>query len=862
MKKLNEKKQNKINEKKQLMNAAKEYYKQQEIKQNPLKKDAEKQRKKDIKHKKALLNELNKQRKAKSKISKTVQETIPYTVEFSNGIFESEKGRYSIMIEFDDINYHSATDDKQNSIFNRYCSFLNQYSSNVSLQIFIYNERSNKDSLMERMNISGKNDSLDYLRKEYNEIVNHHILEGLNDLVLRKYAVLSLKAENALEAENELRILKTETIKRLDEIGLNARCIDTEERLRVMHDIFRPDYVGNFQMDLQKIKTYGLSTKDFIAPQSFKFLKNTFEIGNEYASCLYIGNWPNSLSDKFVSELTANKFDMITTININPIESSIALKTVRHQLMGMDSNIVDKQKKAIKAGFSPEMIPRKLKEAYEEGKDLLDAIQHRNQKMFNTSLMLMLKAPTKELLQKQIKVIETTAKRHVCEALKLDYMQEIAFKQAMPFALTNIPVERPFTTEAAAVLLPFNGADIFDKTSASRFYGINELTKNMIAFDRRKLKNQNGFLLGTPGAGKSMTAKWEMYMNRISTNDDIIVIDPQGEYRPLADAMAGEVIKIESKSNNFINPLDLSLECEDNNPIISKKDFMYSFFEIIKNDGTTISGIEKSIISRCIDLVYGNYDNPTLRALFETLQDQPEGEAQNLAVMLELYLDGNFSKPTNVDMNNRFTVFDISKLSNNLKQLGLLTVLEYVWKRIIYNHSVGKRTWLYIDEIYLLFQNDYSDVYTYNLWKQSRKFGCVTTGITQNVEDLLRSDNARTLLGNSEYLILLNQAYSDRQALIEILNISDELSSHVVDANPGHGLFKAGGNIVPFKNEIEKGSVLYNLMTTNMDDRISVLVHSKEQKLGKIDELKDEINKLKKDVENIEKQLKESEETV
>lgn len=856
-KKVKEKKPKKINEKKMLVEQAGSFYKQEERKKNPLKKEAEKQRVTDVKTKKKLLAELNKQRKAKSKISKTVQDTIPYIADFDNGIFENKKNIYSVMVEFEDMNYHTSTIEEQEKVFLKYCAFLNQFSEDVSLQIFICNERTNQETLSSYLRIKSQNDGLDELRREYNEIVEEHIEKGLNDLILRKYVVISIKADDIVSATQNLNFMVTETIKGMMDIGVQAKKVKTKERLRILHDIFRPDYIGNFNMEYDKVKLYGISTKDFISPTSFKWARNHFEVGDRYARCIYIGNWASSISDKFVSELTRNNFDMLTSINIKPLEHGDALKTTRRQLLGMDSNKLEQQKKAMRSGFSPDMINRRLKEALEDAEELLEGLQKKNQKLFDTSLTIMLKAKTKEELDKQTKTIEVIAKRHVCEALKLDYMQEEAMKQVLPFAINTLPISRPFTTEAVAVLLPFNASDLFDKNGA--FYGISRLSGNMIISNRKSLKNQNAFILGTPGAGKSMTAKWEMFLRRISSNDEIIIIDPQGEYAPLSDAVNGSVIRVYETSKTRINPLDLSLENNEDNPIASKKDFMYSFFEIVKNDGQAISGMEKSIISRCLSIVYKKYlstkkeeDIPTLKDLYDCLLDQVEEEAQSLAGVLELHLDGIFSEPTNVDMENKFTIFDISKIGANLKALGLLTSLEFVWKRVLHNHAIGKRTWLYIDEIYLMFQNEYSDNYIYNLWKQARKYGCVTTGITQNVEDLLRSDNARTLLSNSEFLILLNQAYADRVAISEILRLSEDLSKYITDVQPGQGLFKAGATIIPFENKIPRESELYTLMTTNIDDKKEIAERKMKQLMSDKEKLEKEIKKLQAEVQKYE----------
>lgn len=766
-------------------------------------------------------------RKVKTKIPRTVQQSIPYLKVLDNGLFEVVKGLYSKTIRFQDVNYLTARQDDQEDIFVKYGAFLNYFSPSTQLQVTIFNRTMDKAKLESNILIKSRKDGLDEFREEYNGMLRDKITEGRNDIIKEKYITISIPAKNEGEAKGSFISLENETINNLRSMGSQASILSTKERLELMHDFYRPGHEGEFNIDLSTLRKQGITTKDVIAPDSFEFKRNYFRMGEKYGRALFVSKLPTFLTDKFISELADFSFNMIMTINIKGIAPDEALKRVKRQITGMEQDKIEQQKKASKAGYDPEMINHELRLSLREAEELLDDLQSKNQKMFLVNIIIIHLADSLEELDRNTDSINSVARKHLCQTAVLNYQQEDALASALPLGIQRLKITRTLTTESTAIFMPFTSQELIQKDGM--YYGLNAVSRNLIMLNRINLKNANGFILGTPGSGKSFSAKREMINVLLNTLDDVIIIDPEREYTPLVENFGGEIIQISTSSKNNLNPLDLNMNYSDeDDPLLLKSEFILSLFECIIGGNTGLSAKEKTIIDRCVKKTYTEYlqdfdanKMPTLLDFQHKLETQPEGEAKALALELELYTKGSlstFAKKTNINVNNRLVAFDIKDLGKQLKTMGMLIVLDTVWNRITQNRLAGKKTWLYIDEIYLLFANEYSANFLFELYKRARKWGGIPTGITQNVEDLLSSELARRMLSNSDFIMMLNQAPMDRAELAKLLSLSDTQIGYVTNSEPGNGLLFAGNSIIPFRDEFPRNTKLYQMMTTKPDE--------------------------------------------
>lgn len=776
-----------------------------------------------------MLSFLKKEKSAKKKvrIPKTTQQSIPYSMAFEDGILLHGRNRYSKSFQFKDINYQVAKQEDQEEVFAKYCEFLNFFDNSVDLQITITNKNFNKDDFEDKLIIKGKNDELETFRTEYNTMLKKKIVGGKNEIKKDKFITVSIEGNSIDEARNTFQRIESETHNVFKRMGSSITGLDLNQRLELLHDIYRVGQEGHFRYDPTEHKRKGLITKDLVAPDSFTFKRDHMIVGDKYARAIYIKDLPTFLNDKLLSEISDFSFNLILTMNIKSVDSVKALRIVKKQITGMEANKIEYQKRSLKNGYLEAFIPHELKHSLDEAKELLDDLINKNQKMFLTNILIVHFADSLDALNKDGKEIMNIASKFLCQIGTLHYQQEDALNSVIPFGLNLIKASRTLTTESTAIFMPFTNQELFQENGM--YYGLNAVSRNLIMFNRLSLKNPNGFILGTPGSGKSFAAKREMVNVLLNTDDDVIIIDPEREYTRLVSNFKGEVIHISAGSKNFINPLDMTMDyADDDDPLLLKSDFILSLCEVIVGGRYGLSPREKSIIDRCLKLTYHNYlqtfnqeDVPTLYDFYEQLKAQDDDEANQLAIALELYVKGNlsvFSNKTNININNRFVCFDIKDLGKQLKTMGMLIVLDQVWNRITLNRSKGKRTWIYLDEIYLLFANEYSANFLFELYKRARKWGGVPTGITQNVEDLLKSELARRMLSNSDFLMMLNQAPSDRNELADLLNISDTQLSYVTNSDSGQGLLFVGNAIVPFKDEFPRNTKLYKMMTTKVEE--------------------------------------------
>lgn len=766
-----------------------------------------------------------KQQKKRKKRSapKTVQKTLPYQMIVYDCIFRIDDSHFSKTYRFEDINYSIAKQEEQEAIFLGYCAVLNSLDTGADMQITVYNNRVNKAKFNDMVLLKRKGDGFDRYIDVYNQMLTDKMEQGQNGIIRSKFLTVTVQAADEDAARVKFSSIDVEIINAFKKLGSDIRPMTANERVALLKDIFRGADIEIPELTEKDFRRK--ADRAYCCPDYLEFKKDYFMWGDKYARTMFIKDMPASLKDCLLTDILGTNLDVMVTVNVAPVDPYKALKIVQHQLTSMQANKMQAERKAIQSGYTADVINQDLKHSLQEAEELLDDLRSKNQKMFLDNIIIMVTAANMDELNANTETIEAVVRKHICSLSTLYYQQEKGLQSVLPVGNCTLKIRRTLTTESTAVLLPFSAKEISQKNGM--YYGLNALSNNMILFSRLNLKNPNGFILGSPGSGKSFAAKREMLNVFLATDDDIIIIDPESEYASLVAALNGETIYVSPASGNHINPLDMTKDySDDESPLTMKSDFILSFCEcLVGRQG--LSAKERGIIDRCLTMTYGKYlqtfdseKTPTLMDFYENLKAQPEQEAQGLALSFELYIKGNlnmFAHRTNVDTSNRVVSYDIKDLGKQLKTLGMLIVLDYVWNRITMNRAKGKRTWIYMDEIYLLFANEYSANFLFELYKRARKWGGVPTGITQNVEDLLKSETARSMLSNTDFIMMLNQATSDREQLAKLLNISDNLLTFVTNSDSGQGLICCGGSIIPFKDQFPHNE-LYDLMTTKLEE--------------------------------------------
>ncbi len=769
----------------------------------------------------------------KLKPPKSVQEAIRYEEMFENGVCNVDGFLYSKTIKISDINYQTARRDDQIDMFSDYCSVLNSFDPSVRVQISIINQHLEEDEFKENMLLPMANDTLNDYRKELNTMLIDKALEGQNSIIHEKYITISGIFQNYEQAVSRLSRIVSEASSLFKKLGCEVTDCTGADRLRLIHNQLRPS--EKFRFDYKDLIYSGLKTKDFVCPSSFDFSeKNFYEYGDgEVGQTLFLRDLPSDLGDRLIAELTEIPVDMVITLHIQSVEKSKAFDLVGKKITFMEQQKQHEIKKYLKDSggvYDESMLPYELRYSLQDATQFRDDMQNKNQQMFKMTMLINTHAKTIEELNDTIFQITTIARKNNCKFASLDYMQEKGLNSTLPLGKNFVPIERTLTTASTAIFIPFTNMELYQ--SGGIYYGLNAISKNLLFFDRRSLKAGNGLIFGTPGSGKSFAAKREMIS--VLLNDptaEVIILDPEREYSNLARGFDGEIIDISASSKSHINAFDINLDyADENDPISLKSEFIISLIELLAGGNSGLSSAERTVIDRTAIIIYQKYFQyadeskmPTLEDFWETLKKQPEDEAKALALSLEVYVKGSlstFAHKTNVDIKKRLVVFDMKDLGKQLKPMGMLIVLDQIWNRITENRNKGRRTWLYIDEMQLFFNSEQCSSYFFELWSRARKWGAIPTGITQNVETLLMSDDGRRILSNSvsSFVMMLNQSKIDGDELSKLLNISDELMTHITNSDSGHGLLFAGKSIIPFEDKFPENTQLYKMMTTKVEE--------------------------------------------
>ena len=767
--------------------------------------------------------------KRDGRLPKTAQQTIPYQEMCRDGICIIGDRYFTKQIQFYDVNYQLAQNEDKNLIFENYCDFLNYFDSSIKVQLSFLNQRADMEEYQKSIHIPEQADDFNGIRREYSGMLKGQLARGNNGLTKTKYITFGIEADSLKEAKPRLERIEADVLANFKVLGVRAHSLDGYERLAILHRMFHPSDNQKFKFAWDAIWKTGLSSKDFIAPDSFTFKSGQyFQIGRTYGAVSFLQILAPELTDRMLADFLDLENSMVVTLHIQSIDQSAAIKNIKRKITDLDRMKIEEQKKAVRAGYDMDIIPSDLATFGSEAKTLLEDLQSRNERMFLVTMLVMNHAGTRQKLENNIFQAAGVAQKYNCALRRLDYQQEQGLMSSLPLGLNQISIQRGLTTSSTAIFVPFTTQELFMNGEAL-YYGLNALSNNLIMADRKKLKNPNGLILGTPGSGKSFSAKREITNAFLITPDDIAIIDPEQEYSPLVQRLGGQVIDISPASDQYINPMDLTLNySEDDNPLTLKSDFILSLMELIVGGKSGLEPVEKTVVDRCVHMVYRDYlqdprpeKMPVLGDLYELLRKQPEQEAQRLATALEIYVTGSlnvFNHQTNVEIKSRIVCYVIKNLGKQLKKFGMQVVQDQVWGRVSENREAHKSTRLYIDEMHLLLREEQTAAYTVEIWKRFRKWGGIPTGITQNVKDLLASREIANIFENSDFIYMLNQAGGDRQILAKQLNISPHQLGYVTNSNAGEGLLFYGNVIIPFVDHFPKDTELYSIMTTRPED--------------------------------------------
>lgn len=756
----------------------------------------------------------------------TVEDTIPYLRMLKSGICQLDKTHFNKCISFQDINYQLALEEDKDLIFNQFANVLNSFDPTVTIEFSYVNQIGRNTELKAAIQIPDKNDGYDDIRLEFRDMLKNQLAKGNNGLKKSKYITFGIEATNVEQARTKLERIEIDLLSNLKSMGVRAESLTGIERLKVLHDILNPDKFFSFSYKDLKPRE---STKSVIAPDSFNFIPSRyFKFGNYIGAVSHIQILASELSDRMLAEFLDIDDNINISFHIKAIEQTEAIKMVKRKNTDIDRMKIEENKKAVCSGYDMDILPSDLITYGDNIKMLLKDLQTRDERMFVVTIIFMNFAKSLQKLDATLSQISSIASKHNCKIKRLDHSQEQGFISVLPLGVNKIEINRCLTSSSTAVFLPFTTEELFINSENSLYYGLNALSHNLIMADRKMLKNPNGLILGTPGSGKSFSAKREMANAILTTDDDIIICDPEGEYGNLVKQFKGEVIKVSAKSQDYLNPLDINMNYGDGDaPLKDKANFIMSMLELVVG-GSGLTAEEKSVIDRCLPKIYEEYfsnpipeNMPILQDLYDMLKGQEEKVGKKLATEMEIYVSGSlnvFNHQSNIDLNKQLLCFDIKELGTQLKKIGMLVIQDQVWNKVSQNRNSGKSTRYYIDEFHLLLKDEQTSQYSVEIWKRFRKWGGIPTGITQNVKDLLASKEIENIFDNTDFILMLNQATGDREYLVSKLKISKDQEKFVTNSKAGEGLVFFGNTIVPFVDNFPKDTILYQKMTTKPEE--------------------------------------------
>ncbi len=763
------------------------------------------------------------------KTPKSIQETIEIMKVAENGIFEVAKNRFSKCYRFQDMNYTTTNEAEQIGIFERYCKFLN--SLDVSFKITVNNKNKDMEQARDCVFLRRQEDGYDDFRKIYNGIMERKIREGRQGIEQERYLTITIERKNFEEAKAQFATIEASVHKMFGELGAEIVPLSGNERLKTLYDFYHLGDENSFDFDIREAKKTGADFRNDLAGGMLQFYPDYFRDEKKFCRALFIKKYPSSLSDRFFNEVTSLPVHSVASIDVVPVPKGMTTRILQKKYLGIESDIIRQQRVRNRNNdFSSDISYNKRMEKQEiEG--IMDDVRENDQCLYYVAVTIILMADTKEELDSVTETVETIGKSNSVTIKEHYLKQREALNTALPIGVRQVETMRALLTQSLAVLMPFNVQELNDGQGC--YYGTNQVSKNINIGDRKKLLNGNGFVFGVPGSGKSFFCKMEMGNVFLSGRDEIIVIDPMNEYFDIARTYGGTVVNMSTYTDNYVNPLDMDvwgLDLNDSKGMIREKgEFMLGLCEqcMVEN----LNARQKSIIDRCVRRLYIGIAKskekyvPVMSDFYGILMEQPEDEAKDIALSLELFVNGSlniFNHQTNVDVDNRFTVYGIRDLGAELSPITMLVMMESIQNRIIANGAKGIATWLYIDEFHVLLNSAYSARYLQQLWKKVRKQGGLCTGITQNLLDLLHSDIATTMLANSEFVALLKQANPDSAKMSEVIGVSEAQLRYVTNTQSGMGLLKCGNVVIPFDHTIEKGSDLYDLYNTNIHEKIAM----------------------------------------
>ncbi len=785
----------------------------------------------------------------KTKLPRTVQETLDWICTYDNGVFQIAPKKFSKMYSFKDISFKTKSDEDQQAIYANYQRFLNTMQAEEDMYITFVNFKENEGDKLASVLPQSKGDKNDKYRDELTKILRDNMRLSRNSISTNRYITIVVKANDVDTAMKRFACLDGELANAFKKItGQLLRPLTLAERLEVIHTIlngdepnywFEHDVNGGVSIDFGKAAKHGYSTKDIVAPEMLRFYGNRFQIGERYGQAMYLDGIANWMDSNFLPSLTSVSFESVLTLHISAMDQSEAVKKIHNQSVNINAEVESKQDERSAKGKDPRFINSDLLHAKDEIELLQDDILNRDQKLFFMSLCVCHFAENEDILKEQSKIMKDSAAKYMSSIRPLLEQQERGLMSALPLGHDKLYVNRLLTTEALGVYLPFDEVNQFDKNGI--YYGVNAINKSLIIYDRAKGQNYNGLVLGASGSGKSFSSKREMTSVILNKDANVYIIDPDGEYAPLAHAFDGTVIKISPGNGVYINPFDLDIDNSydrDLNPIAMKVDFICGMLETMLGNGAKLTPIQRSIVDRCVQQIYRPYLEhlaelppdrngrkrtidraycPTMQNLFDSLLSQPQAEAQNLALIMETYTTGafdTFAHRTNVDVDSNLIIYDISSIGTNLMELGLKVCANEVWNKMVENRKKDRWTWFYIDEFHLLLSNSSTAEFVKTVWKRARKYYGVPTGITQNTDELLASPEARAVINNTAFVYMLNLSLMDRNVLQEILHLSNGDMEYVTNVEAGHGLIYTGAQCLPFEDEFPRNTELYKIMST------------------------------------------------